>query len=667
MTLAELRADPERVYWDWFHGVAEAYWRHNERRRAAVATPEQWRQRRNYLKAIFLDALGGLPAKRTPLHVRQLRTLECGPYRIERLVLESLPGLLVTANLYVPADLSGQAPGVLVACGHAENGKAYVEYRRLCTALALKGYVVLIYDPIGQGERRLYRAGSDSLLGGCTSQHTHLAVQLAAVGRGLGRYMVWDSMRCLDYLLARPEVDARRIGMTGCSGGGTNTAYVSALDERVQVSVPVCFINALEHWQHRESIADYEQNLYGQIERGLDHHEYLALVAPRALCIGAATEDFFPLSGTRESYAAARRIYELLGVPERCELTVCEGEHGYSRPLRQAAYRWFNRWLSVEADDEEPEVELPDEEDVCCLPAGVSAAGTHWAVLADAQPLATALAAHHASGEELRRELRRLVGHVPELVSVSAWEEGPGDWELAAVEASGAPPLLAARRRGRPVKEVLVCAGEEALTAGAADKYSGAVLLPMSVEPDLLRRAQQCAQAGPPLPWLLSREASLAFYCLMLGRDWVYLRAAQVLAGLQALGAPAVSLTAHGLLALPALYAAALDERVRALRLGAALWSYGQVLQRERHVLGPPEVPWAVSGSHDLPAVMALLAPRTLVVDSPVGPDGQPLAETELEGLAELRAVYTRAGAPTSLQICTRVSQPLVQEGPAKP
>ncbi len=648
-------AEWREVYLDWFHRIAEPYWRYWAERRVAIATPEQWHAHRNYLKAVFLDAVGGLPAHRTPLNARSMGQLNMGDYVIERVVFESVPGMVVTANVYRPPSVSSPAPAVLVACGHAEVGKANERYRRLCTSLALKGYVVLTYDPIGQGERYMYVDDARRpLRGACTRQHTHLAVQLSSAALSLARFMIWDSMRAVDYLMTRPDVDADRIGMTGCSGGGTNTAYTAALDERIAAAMPVCYITSLEERQRSGQIADYEQNLYAQLERGLDHADYIAMVAPRPVCIGAATEDFFPLPGARESYAAARRIYQLLGVPERCEMVVVDGRHGYSPELRRAAYRFFNRWLGVDADDAEPDFDLPDEDDIRCLADGVPADATFRVALSAARDRAGQLAEHVLSGDDLRRELKLLVGHAPELVRVGQWSEAADGVEVAQVVPSGAPPVVVLRRAGAQVSRVAVAETEDAarraVVAGDAD---AAVALPLAESPDLADRAALAKTAEPAarFPWTHSPESFCAFYAQLLGRDWPFIRAAQILGAVTALGRGPFAVTAAGLLCTPVLYAAALDRRIAELTLHGPLWSYADVLECEMHVLAPGEIPWGWAGSHDLPAVMALLAPRPLRMVDPRGADGRRLAEADLRDVDKIRTAYRQAGAPRAFSI----------------
>ncbi|MGH2355955.1 MAG: alpha/beta hydrolase family protein, partial [Chloroflexota bacterium] len=215
----------------------------NAARRAAIQSPAAWEQERRRLLDAYRGMLGRFP-ERTPLNPRLTGRLERDHYTIEKLIYETRPGLLVTAAAYVPKGRSGPFPGVLVPCGHTDNGKAGETYQRVCAGLAGKGYFVLTYDPIGQGERKLYwsqeRGQSD--LGGCTTQHSYAGNQCFLLGHNLAQYMIWDSIRSVDYLISRPEVDPERLAIAGNSGGGTNTAYTAPLDERLKVAVPCCYI-----------------------------------------------------------------------------------------------------------------------------------------------------------------------------------------------------------------------------------------------------------------------------------------------------------------------------------------------------------------------------------------------------------------------------------------
>ncbi len=168
-------------------------------------------------------------------------------------------------------------------CGHDDNGKAAEAYQRGCILLAKNGIAALCYDPIGQAERRqLIDADGKPSGPGNTTEHTMLGIGALLLGRSTAGYRVWDGIRSLDYLAERPEVDAKRLGCTGCSGGGTLTSYLMALDDRVAVAAPSCYITSLERLFATIGPQDAEQNITGQVAFGLDHADYLGLRATEA-------------------------------------------------------------------------------------------------------------------------------------------------------------------------------------------------------------------------------------------------------------------------------------------------------------------------------------------------------------------------------------------------
>src|SRR4051794_9676120 len=176
---------------------------------AALKTPGDVKRRQAQLRAAFIEALGGFP-KKTPLNARTVGRLKGDGFRVEKVVYESRPRHHVTAALYLPEG-AGPFPGVLLPCGHSANGKEAEAYQRACILLAKNGFVVLCYDPIGQGERsQILDAKGKPAVAGSTSEHTMVGVGALLVGESTATYRIWDGIRSLDYLASRPEVDAKR-------------------------------------------------------------------------------------------------------------------------------------------------------------------------------------------------------------------------------------------------------------------------------------------------------------------------------------------------------------------------------------------------------------------------------------------------------------------------
>ena len=187
---------------------------------------------RKDLHAKMIAAMGGLP-ERTDLKPQIFKMHKRDGYRIEQLAFESMPGIFVTANLFIPDDPKYKAPypAVVMSCGHAEDGKDCDTYLRACVLAVKAGFVALMYDPYEQGERRVHPRGS-------TLDHNQIGLRAALLGGSMAQLRVWDGMRAVDYAMGRSEVDPARVGFMGQSGGGTMTALMTAVDHRLKATAP---------------------------------------------------------------------------------------------------------------------------------------------------------------------------------------------------------------------------------------------------------------------------------------------------------------------------------------------------------------------------------------------------------------------------------------------
>ena len=319
---------------------------------AAVRSRSDLDQLQSSLRQTFLRLLDGLPPQAGLPPVRRTGTIDADDYIVEKLVYESFPGYFVSALLYKPKKITGPVPGVLSPCGHSTTGKAAGAYQILHINLAKRGYVVLTYDPVGQAERSQFwdaERGRSRFNLGC-GEHAVLGNPLYLLGTSLARYRIWDGMRGLDYLASLQEVDASKIGCVGNSGGGTLTAYIAALDPRVSVAAICCYITTLRRRMgnriQQDPDADPEQDIFGFVSQGIDHAGLLALRAPRPTLLGTARLDFFPIEGALESFAEAKRLYEVAGAADHIKRAESPLGHGLSEPLRKAVYEWFGRWLA---------------------------------------------------------------------------------------------------------------------------------------------------------------------------------------------------------------------------------------------------------------------------------------------------------------------------------
>ncbi|SEN87097.1 S9 family peptidase [Paenibacillus sp. OV219] len=362
-------------------------------------------------------------------------TLDFGSYLIDKVCIETMPGIYATGSFYYPKERSGGEgellPALLLLCGHSNEGKAHVTYVSFCVEAVMTGFCVLTFDPVGQGERRVRGAGveegkevgeddegsegSGSWLDPVAA-HCFLDQKLSLLGEHLGAYMMQENVAALTYLLARPEVDAARVGVTGNSGGGTMSAYMGAYDDRVKAVAPCCYITELRSMLYRLMAQDAEQCLPGFMARGLDHSDLVTAAAPKPYHIGAAMFDFFPIDGVRDAFIEAKKLYRLLDAEEQLELHVVMKGHGFWQEMREQVLRFFCRtfgveWCSGKAVDYD---RLPSEIELCCFAAnGGKAAGLACGSLLDViQERVRSLPAKQQpeqNGAEIREQLSGLL------------------------------------------------------------------------------------------------------------------------------------------------------------------------------------------------------------------------------------------------------------------
>lgn len=364
LTVLQPAADgttPEQAFENWLtRGFVEM----TEQRSAAfekmiksAAACRDWQEER---RKFFLERTGGLP-ERSPLNPQITGTMQGKGYRVEKIILETRPSFHLTANLYLP-DAPPPWPAVLVPCGHSHEGKAVGQYQLICMLLARHGMAAICYDPIGQGERYQMldttrertvfddaphvKVPHPSVRLLCTTEHTVTGLSSALIGANVAQFRIWDGMRVIDYLQSRKDIIADKIGCTGNSGGGTETAYLMALDDRIVAAAPGCYLTTFRKLIETKGPQDGEQNIFGQIAFGMDEADYCIMRAPKPTLICAGTRDVtFDFGGTWEVFREAKRFYSRLGSPETIDLAAPDAPHGFTLQLREAVARFMSRWL----------------------------------------------------------------------------------------------------------------------------------------------------------------------------------------------------------------------------------------------------------------------------------------------------------------------------------
>jgi len=657
-----LAAPSDRMLYDYLLHEARA---HFDARRAAVAalqTPEQIQHRQRELKARFVESLGGFPEK-TPLNARVVGKHQRDGYRIEKVVFESRPNHHVTAVLYLPEG-DGPHPGVLVPCGHSANGKAAEPYQRVCILLAKNGLAVLCYDPIGQGERaQLLDDQGKPALGGGTNEHSLVDVGARLVGSNVATYRIWDGFRAMDYLASRPEVDPNRLGCAGNSGGGTLTAYLMALDDRIQAAVPSCYITTLERLFATIGPQDGEQNITGQIAFGMDHADYVTMRAPKPTLLSVGTLDYFDIDGAWTSFREAKLIYGRLGHGECVDLFESYEPHGFTKPRREAATRWLRRWL-LGVDDAPTEEDFPiaTDAELQCTESGQVLADFQGRSVFDLNAeRARELAADRSKrstdadpAELLRKVERRIALKARPAVAPPIREAGevqknglrvrklvfqtepgievPALWIDPAEPAGDKAPLI-------------VVVGSDRAAAlkpgGLVERWTGQGRAVLLLDP------RGMGETAPSPRYHAGKDfgpdSQEVFLALHLDRPLLGQRVFDILGALDALGdriGAGVHLIGVGDGGPIALHAAALDRRIGELTLERSIlsWTEAAGSTRPRRQLSNV-VPGALL-DYDLPDLAASLAPRPLTIAAPITAAGEPASEA---GLDEFRDALSRA------------------------
>ncbi len=310
-----------------------------------IKSREDWEEKRDLYRRQLLEMLGLQPLpKRTPLHPTITGTADHPEFTVKNLHYRSRPGLYVTGNLYIPRQPhpEGGWPAILYVCGHGRVKKDDISYGNKTNYhhhgswFARNGYVCLTIDTLQLGEIEGVHHGT----------YRHGRWWWNARGYTPAGVEAWNCMRALDYLESLPEVDQDRIGVTGRSGGGAYSWWISALDERIKVAVPVAGITSLKNHVVDGCVEGHCDCMFHVNTFRWDFAKVAALVAPRPLLIANSDKDrIFPLDGVVDVYNQTRRIYRLLGAEDKIGLAIVEGPHKDTQPIRVPAFHWFERFL----------------------------------------------------------------------------------------------------------------------------------------------------------------------------------------------------------------------------------------------------------------------------------------------------------------------------------
>lgn len=664
---ADSKPDPWKVYPDELPAEANALQFNIDacvaaaRKHVDPTSKQQWESTKQEFAVELRKSMGLYPwPEKTPLQAQVTGRAERDGYTIENVVFQSLPGFYVTANLYVPTGIEGPMPAIVVTAGHAmAEGKNYDLYRTAQLGLVRQGFVVLAYDPIGQGERKL-RGYSHSV-----------SYPALLVGHSNLRYMLWDSIRAVDYLETRGEVDPKRIGIAGNSGGGLNTMYAMPIEPRFAAGASFCCLCSFEAWIKDGGDHCICNHLPG-ITQNIEQFQFVGLSAPRPFMAGNGQLDrIFPIEGTRDTILRAKKIYGLYDLADRVELSSVPAGHGWSKPLREAGYGWFNRFLQGRGDGSpvpEPEIPLEDQKskDLYVFKDGKLPADAKSYIdlvreeadrlVQDYPSVPSEPEQYTAWSKDLREQLWQTLGGQPTSVESAPSEHGAFDWQGRSVKRLSiqtesnfeVPALLIqpeATEGPLPLVIVLDAGGKQAAMESETvrrllDQPIAVLALDVRALGEGKVKANQCAS-----------DAIVLGRPLLAQQAWDVIATARTLSQQEGIGK--VTVYGRGSTGLIAILAAALSDEIDAV---ATQWTIASFVDAIADPL--PQPMWAYAPSilkvADVPQLAAMCAPRPLLLADPV--DGNKEVVSDASGKQLLETViagYAATAAKTSPQLAT--------------
>ena len=661
--------------------------------RSGIRTPVELEDRNRFVREKITAMLGGFP-DRNPLDPVIARVTERDGYRIENVMFQSRPNFWVTGNLYVPTSGdAGPFPGIISPCGHYSSARIYPAYQFLYLDLVRNGFVVLAYDPIGQGERRYYwnpHTNQNELGGPVTWEHDMPGHLLFLIGENLTQYRIWDGMRAIDYLLTRREVDPKRIGCTGHSGGGTLTLFISALDERVQ-----CAAMHEGGTRHRWPLqirpetpigtGDVEQHFFPAAIYGIDLCDVHVAIAPRPLL--STIENYSP-----EFNEAAQHIkdrYRLLDAPDRFATVEATDPHALTVKLRLATVDWFGRWFyNRRGPEREPEYTPESRQTLDSTPDGslrYSQQGdTIFSRILKTQAGLPPSRKPPSSGAEIESFRAALREEIAPLLKMNRYGDPLGvrhivttprqGYHIEKTEFISEPGVYIPtwvfvpeqpKHDSSPVVYVHEAGKEEeGMEFGVLEKLARQGLLVFAVDvrgigatkpphadeesPGAFQNLDNAETAMSYWAWEINQSLfGWRVQDVIRSVDYATSRSGASRAGVQVIG--------KGMGALWSLYAAALDTRIRSVVCDGGLLSYGCLARSDRYLHGANIIVPDVLKHFDLPQVAAAVANRPLALMAPVDEMKQGVKLQVAQQVFEwTRAAYAAAGAESQFVVTGR-------------
>jgi cephalosporin-C deacetylase-like acetyl esterase len=592
---------------------------------AKIQTRAEAEKRKDLVRGKILDLIGGLPSHQGQVPVKQFGTLAGDGFRIEKLAYESLPGFWVTANLYTPANGTGPFPAVLLAPGHEATGKQ--SQYSFGVNFARNGIIALAIDPLGQGERLQYfdPEKKASIIGGSTGEHGEANVPAMLLGENIARYFINDSMRGIDYLTARPDVDAKRIGALGCSGGGTSTAYLAALDTRLSAVGVACYITSFKELLPSETgTQEAEQSIPHFIEQGLDFGDWVESFAPKPYAIISTTNDMFPFEGARQTYEEAKRIFNVYGADGNLKWITGPGGHGNLGPISPQILGFFLHHLKGAPD-------MPAE----FVPARPASAQ-------DLLVTPTGQVSTSIGGDTIASILRREAEQLRPMRPASVRD-------IRALTGAAAIPTMSPSSAGRKPAILMLDSPERAQPEADRLMKSGWVVTILQPTPS------PPGTEGLKSPYLGPFNL-LSLRALLVGKSLAGMQIDDTIHAIDSLAErpdvdPArITVYGNGAFGMIALHTAVLDSRIRSMMIENTLASYRLVLDQPLHRDISEVMIAGVLRKYDTGGLLLAISPRPVTVINPRDATGAVMSEEQFRNALD----YFFQSKGQSVRVMTR-------------
>lgn len=626
-------------------------------------TQEAILQRIEKLKEQFLASIGGLPEK-TPLNPQIVDRIDRKSFTVEKLLYQSLPGYYVTACLFIPKVRQETAPAVIYCSGHAGQAFRSPTYQGVILNLVEKGFIVLAFDPIGQGERYQYLdAEGQPNRGGPTNEHSYAGIQAMLTGSSMARYMIHDGIRAVDYLISRPEVDSTRIGITGRSGGGTQAAYIAAFDSRILAAAPENYITSFRRIWQSNGPQDAEQNFLGGIRRGLEHADLLTVRLPKPTLVLTTTRDIFSIQGARETTAEVEGVYRMFDAEDQFLWTEDDAGHQSTKSNREAMYAFFQKYLQLPGDPTDHPVELFAEEELRITETGqvVTAVGSKT-VFDINQGLFPTRQKNSTSKKLLRSTIQASLNLTPPNAETQAVFTGRirradfviEKYFLEFLDGHYPIPFLHVHepsKKNQPLVVYLSGQGKAAALAAGGEVEQLVQAGYQVITPDLLNvgELKSTFKGDSSIDGI---DYNLILGSSLVGKSLTSLRVEDLMHLLDHIQPKVKSkgekliLVADRALCTPALLLVALRQDFTHLILKEPLVSLQRLLETRKYApTFAYEVVPGMLQDYDLPDLMPLVRPAALTIINPRNALGQPLTDPEAKrAYQQVKATYKESG-----------------------